>query len=119
MPVGTRFCRWGIIATPRLPVAPAPGPLEGYLAEFDLVLRSRAQRAAIRDYVVGLLRPGERNKTLTGLAETEPGVGSTHPEEQRLQWFLSEWPWDHQAINDRRIELLVADPRTAPHGEGA
>jgi hypothetical protein len=107
------------MATSRLPVAPAPGPLEDYLAEFDPVLVSRAQRAAIRDYVVGLLRPRERNKTLTALADTEPGVGSKHREEQRLQWFLSESPWDHQAVNDRRIELLVADPRTAPHEDGA
>lgn len=106
------------MATPRLPVAPAPGPLEGYLAEFDPVLVSRAQRAAIRDYVVALLRPSERNKTLTALAETEPGVGSKHPEEQRLQWFLSESPWDHEKVNDRRIELLVADARTAPHADG-
>ncbi|WP_293986533.1 IS701 family transposase [Streptomyces sp.] len=106
------------MATPRLPVAAAPGPLEGYLAEFDPVLASRAQRAAIRDYVAALLRPSERNKTLTALAETEPGVGSKHPEEQRLQWFLSESPWDHEKVNDRRIELLVADARTAPHEAG-
>ena len=108
------------MATPRLPVAPAPGPLEGYLAEFDPVLVSRSQRAAIRDYTVALLRPNERNKTLTALAGTEPGrAGSLHREEQRLQWFLSESPWDHQAVNDRRIELLIADPRTTPHAEGA
>src|SRR6266568_1136672 len=113
-----RCGRWGIMATERLPVAAAPGPLEGYLAQFDEVLVSRAQRAAIRDYTTGLLRPSERNKTLTALAETEPGVGSKHPEEQRLQWFLSESHWDHEAVNDRRIELLVADPRTAPHGDG-
>ena len=32
----------------------------------------------------------ERNKTLTALAGTEPGVGSTHPQAQKLQWVLSE-----------------------------
>jgi hypothetical protein len=106
------------MATSRLPVDPAPGPLESYLAEFDSVLISRAQRSAIRDYTAALLRPTERNKTLTALADTEPGVGSKHREEQRLQWFLSESPWDHQAVNDRRIELLMADPRTAPHDQG-
>jgi len=31
---------------------------------------------------------------------------------------LSESHWDHEAVNDRRIELLAADPRTAPHGDG-
>lgn len=106
------------MATDRLPVAPAPAPLEGYLVLFDPLLVSRAQRAAIRDYTAGLLRPSERNKTLTALAETEPGVGSKHREEQRLQWFLSESHWDHEAINDRRIELLMADSRTAAHGDG-
>ncbi|MBV9025075.1 MAG: IS701 family transposase, partial [Streptomycetaceae bacterium] len=53
------------MATSRLPVDPAPGPLESYRAEFDSVLISRAQRSAIRDYTAALLRPTERNKTLT------------------------------------------------------
>ncbi|MEH6379058.1 hypothetical protein V7793_32675 [Streptomyces sp. KLMMK] len=38
---------------------------------------------------------------------------------QRLQFFLSESTWDHEKINDyRRIELLLADPATAPHPGG-
>jgi SRSO17 transposase len=35
---------------------------------------------------------------------------------QGLQWFVSEPSWDHQQVNQRRVELLVADPATAPHG---
>jgi DDE superfamily endonuclease len=31
---------------------------------------------------------------------------------------LSESTWDHQAVNQRRIALLQADPATAPHGRG-
>ncbi len=58
------------------------------------------------------------NKTLTGLAGTEPVVGAQAPPAQRLQWFLSESAWDAEAINDRRLELLVGDPATRPHDGG-
>jgi hypothetical protein len=68
---------------------------------------SRAQRRALRDYTTALLQPRDRNKTLTALAEAEPIIGATHREVQRLQWFLSESPWEHEPINDRRIELRV------------
>jgi SRSO17 transposase len=72
----------------------------------------------LRDYVTALLAPRERNKTLTALAQAEPVVGATHREVQRLQWFLSESPWEHEPINDRRIDLLRAAPVTAPHAAG-
>jgi SRSO17 transposase len=107
------------MVTSRLPVEPAPGSLEGFLAQFDPLLRSRAQRRCIRDYVAGLLAPSERNKTLTALAGADPLTGSKHREQQRFQWFLSESPWEHEPLNDRRIELLVADPQLAPHADGA
>ena len=51
--------------TRRLPVAPAPGPLEEYDTRFDDLLRTRAQREGFRHYLEGLLLPAERNKTLT------------------------------------------------------
>ncbi|GAA4228514.1 hypothetical protein GCM10023075_33970 [Streptosporangium album] len=73
----------------------------------------------MRDYVTALLQPRDRNKTLTALAEAEPGVGATHREVQRLQWFVSESPWEHEPINDRRIDLLMNTPATAPHQAGA
>ncbi|MFC4911443.1 transposase [Actinomadura gamaensis] len=38
---------------------------------------------------------------------------------QRLQWFLSQSPWEHEPITDRRIALLTEHPATAPHGGGA
>ena len=37
---------------------------------------------------------------------------------QRLQFFLSESRWDPERVNDRRLELLRAEPATAPHGDG-
>jgi hypothetical protein len=37
---------------------------------------------------------------------------------QRLQFFLSESRWDPERVNARRLELLLADPATAPHDAG-
>ena len=64
--------------TTRRPCPPAPGPLEDYAQQFDGLFSSLAQRRGIRDYLQGLLLPRERNKTLTGLAGTEPIVGAQH-----------------------------------------
>src|SRR5512132_137368 len=104
--------------TDRRPCPPAPGPLEDYATRFDPLLGSVAQRRGLRDYLQGLLLPGDRNKTLTALADAEPITGAQHREVQRLQWFLSESTWDHEAVNQRRIELLCTDAATAPHAQG-
>jgi hypothetical protein len=80
---------------------------------------SLAQRRGFRDYLQGLLLPRDRNKTLTGLAGAEPVAGAQHREVQRLQWFLSESAWDHQQVNERRVQLLREDPAAAPHDRGA
>jgi SRSO17 transposase len=104
--------------TTRRPCPPAPGPLEGYATQFDPLLASVAQRRGFRDYLQGLLLPRDRNKTLTGLAGAEPIAGAQHREVQRLQWFLSESAWDHQQVNDRRVQLLCQDPATAPNDRG-
>jgi SRSO17 transposase len=105
--------------TARRSCPPAPGPLEAYAARFDPLLNSLAQRRGLRDYLQGLLLPRARNKTLTALADAEPVVGAQHRQVQRLQWFLSESAWDHEQINQQRIELLQADPATAAHAHGA
>jgi SRSO17 transposase len=104
--------------TIRRPCPPAPGPLEDYAQRFDPLLASVAQRRGLRGYLQGLLQPRDRNKTLTALADAEPITGAQHREVQRLQWFLSESTWDHEQVNQRRIELLCADPATAPHKRG-
>jgi hypothetical protein len=104
--------------TARLPCPAAPGPLEGYAARFDDVFASLAQRRGFREYLAGLLAPRDRNKTLTALAGAEPAAGAQHRSVQRLQFFLSESRWDPDQVNARRLELLLADPATAPHGGG-
>jgi hypothetical protein len=102
---------------PRL-CPPAPGPLEGYAARFDDLFTRVAQRRGFREYLAGLLAPRDRNKTLTALAGAEPVAGAQHRSVQRLQFFLSESRWDAEKVNARRLELLLADPATAPHGGG-
>ncbi|WP_405956858.1 transposase [Streptomyces phaeochromogenes] len=104
--------------TKRLPCPPAPGPLEAYAARFDDLFGTLAQRRGFREYLAGLLLPRDRNKTLTCLAGTEPVVGAQHAAVQRLQFFLSESTWDGEQVNARRLELLLADPATAPHDGG-
>ncbi len=69
--------------TKRLPVEPAPGPLEGYAARFDDLFGARAQRGGFRRYLEGLLLPAERNKTPTALANTEPVIGARRRGAQR------------------------------------
>jgi hypothetical protein len=92
--------------------------LEGYAARFDDLSGPLAQRRGFREYLAGLLAPRDRNKTLTALAGAEPVAGAQHPAVQRLQFFLSESRWDPERVNARRLELLRADPATAPHGGG-
>ncbi|MFF3331729.1 transposase [Streptomyces sp. NPDC002888] len=33
-------------------------------------------------------------------------------------WFMSRSPWDHEPVDDRRIDLLMPAPPTAPHDGG-
>src|SRR5882672_8513422 len=104
--------------TARRPCPAAPGPLEEYAARFDDLFGRLAQRRGFREYLAGLLAPRDRNKTLTALAGAEPVAGAQHPAVQRLQFFLSESRWDAGKVNARRLELLLANPVTAPHDGG-
>lgn len=49
----------------RLPVTPAPEPLEAYAHCFDSFFAKRNQRDAFRRYLEGLLVPAERNRLLS------------------------------------------------------
>src|SRR5690348_4619240 len=104
--------------TRRRPCPAAPGRWGGYAAGLVDLFGSLAQRRGFREYLAGLLAPRDRNKTLTGLAGAEPVAGAGHPAVQRLQFFLSESRWDPEEVNSRRLELLAADPATAPHDAG-
>ena len=105
--------------TNRVPGPPAPGPLEDYATHFDDLFDSLAQRRSFREYLAGLLVPRERHKTLTALVGAEPIVGAQAPAVQRLQFFLSESTWDADAVNTRRLDLLLGDGATAAHEQGS
>jgi SRSO17 transposase len=92
--------------------------LETFARVFDPLFAKLNQREGFRRYLEGVLLPAERNKTLTGLANTAPGVGAQEARAQSLQWFLSESNWDAAAVNKQRRELLAQTPNTAPHAEG-
>jgi SRSO17 transposase len=104
--------------THRREVTPAPGLLEAFAQEFDPLFTKWNQREGFRRYLEGLLLPAERNKTLTGLANTAPGTGAQEARAQNLQWFLSESNWEEAVVNERRWTLLRAASNTAPNAEG-
>ena len=97
---------------------PAPGLLETFAREFDLLFSRWNQRECFRRYLEGLLLPAERNKTLTGLANTAPGIGAQESRAQSLQWFLSESNWDEDLVNELRHKLIRQTAATAPNSEG-
>jgi hypothetical protein len=100
------------------PCPPAPGPLEAFAARFDDVFSRVSQRRGFRTYLQGLLLPRDRNKTLTTLVGAEPIVQAQNAAVQQVQCFLSEATWDAEALNERRLALLCADPTTTPTADG-
>src|SRR5215471_1512509 len=62
--------------------------------------------------------PVNGSSTLTGLVNTEPGVGAQLPRAQKLQWFLSESNWEERKVQAERLSLLREDPSTAPTSDG-
>lgn len=98
---------------------PAPGLLEAYSQEFDGLFTKVNQREGFRQYLTGLLVASERNKTLTGLANSEPVVGAQEARVQSLQWYLSESTWEAAAVNRARVELILKTPGLQPNEQGA
>jgi len=103
----------------RVPAPPAPGPLETYAAVFDPCFAVLAQRCAFREYLQGLLLPRDRNKTLTTLAGAEPITQAQAAPVQRLQSFLSESTWNVETVQQQRLAILLTDPVTRSHDQGA
>jgi hypothetical protein len=98
------------MATPRKPVPPTTEAIDTFCAGFDDLFCRRAERQALRQYLIGLLLPRERHKTLTGLASLVPGA-----ERQRLHRFVHDAPWDAAALNRRRLAVWQAHRELAAH----
>ena len=75
--------------TQRRETTPVPGLLEAFAQSLASLFSRWNQREGLRRYLEGLLLPAERNKTLTGLANTAPCQGVQEARAQSLQWFLS------------------------------
>ena len=78
------------MATARKPTIPTTDAIDTFCAQFDDLFTRRAARQAFRHYLIGLLLPRERNKTMTVLASLVPGR-----DRQQLHHFLHDAPFDH------------------------
>ncbi|OHV59941.1 hypothetical protein BCD48_40975 [Pseudofrankia sp. BMG5.36] len=87
--------------------------MDRFCGDFDDLFCRVAERTALRHYLIGLLLPRERNKTLTELAALVPGA-----DRQRLHHFLHDAPWDPDALGARRVDLWRRHPDLGPHGNG-
>lgn len=101
------------MATPRKPTLPITEAIDAFCAKVDALFTRLAARQAFRHYLMGLLLPRERNKTMTVLASQVPGA-----DRQQRHTFLHDAPWDAQALNQRRLALWREHPTLAPHRRG-
>src|SRR6266849_3644887 len=106
-------------AFPAHDFAAVPLPLDQYAQAFDDLFHTHIQRRRFRDYLQGLLLPRDRHKTLTALAGAEPITQAQAAPVQRLQSFLSESTWNSEVVQQQRLAILLTDPTTRPHEQGA
>lgn len=91
--------------TPRKPTVPTTEAIDAFCALFDDLFCRSQERAAFRQYLIGLLLPREHNKTVVELAAIVPGA-----HRQALHHFLHDAPWDAEALNRRRLQRWQAHP---------
>ena len=93
-----------------MPKDPRLARLEGYLKSLTGCLGHADRDEPMRDYVVGLLMPGERKSMEPMAARLSPqAVSAKH---QSLHHFISESPWDANRLLDAvRSEVLPAFQR--------
>jgi len=90
-----------------------PDPLLDTFFDNFASLWSRPNQAeGFRAYVLGLVSEVHRKNVQALTAKT---VGERY---QNLHHFLTDAPWEADALNDRRLETLMADRRTAPRASG-
>jgi hypothetical protein len=89
-----------------------PSVVEDLLAQFSDVFPNEPSRRHFADYLTGLL-VAER-KTVSGI--TREFAQTT--DQSCLNRWLTEAPWDVEALNDRRLAWLQQDPATKYRQDG-
>lgn len=90
-----------------------PDPLlDAFFDNFASLWSRPNQAEGFRAYVLGLLSEVHRKNVQALSAKT---VGEPY---QNLHHFLAEAPWDADALNDLRLDALMAGRRTAPRNSG-
>ena len=85
-----------------------PNCLENYCSKFDDIFQNSAQRKHFRTYFAGVLSENHR-KNIQSIAESTVGC-----EYVNLHHFLHNDPWDPDALNDRRIDVVWQHRNTRP-----
>jgi SRSO17 transposase len=83
-----------------------PKFFESWCSKFDDIFGRQAQRDNFRYYLAGLLGDTER-KNVRAMAESMVN-GNYHS----LHHFIHDAPWDAQAVNDRRLQILQSCRQT-------
>jgi len=109
--------------TCRFPVLPVPGPLEDYLQQFDRSVVSRAQRRALREYVIALLQPLHLPVAGADAGFGAGQGGSVLLRSRGCSGSCPNPPGGHEARTARRgvdllLDLADPEPRISP-GPGA
>jgi len=85
-----------------------PKAFENWCQKFDDVFTRGSQQEHFRTYLAGLLGEGHR-KNIWVIASQTVGVSYFN-----LHHFLHDSPWNAQALNDRRIDLIWHHRQTRP-----
>ncbi len=82
------------------------------IEEFGDLFASEPQRRHFGEYLTGLMVAD--NKTVTGIN----GEFVETTDQSCLNRFITEAPWDEQALNERRLERMQRDPSTRYSSQG-
>lgn len=89
-----------------------PRVIQDALPEFADLFSCEPQRRHFAEYLTGLMVAAR--KTVAGIQ----GEFVESSDQSCLNRFLTEVPWDVQALNERRLQWLQKDPTTRYHDQG-
>ena len=87
-------------------IVKVPQVVQGAVEKLGDLFHSEPQRRHLAEYLTGLIVAA--NKTVTGIHSEFAEI----TDQSCLNRFLTAAPWDEQALNERRLELLQSDPPT-------